>query len=324
MRRRFRRSQIDDRPVDDAPADRAEEAVAVGPDPGPAEGRSFDELLARQLDRRPGLDGGGVDPGADPGAGPVSTGPTPSIGDPADPVGVAVDPVGRPADPVGVPMALGAGDGGDGGQGGHGLDGGDGQGGEPGGDFWDRYDRAAAEAALARVPPASVIAVVGPLDAAIPVVRRCRHQHWMGERCDVFVLTQRRSIPDHPDWIVVAQPSDLVAVLEDDRSDFPVLVLDVPSDLPSFVRPLTNRLRQSGVGLVHYVLDGDPDDEDLATWHGELGRPSVLDLAAPVEPTRILELFDRGEPVVSVAGMSLTTELLLALRVDVGSPAAPA
>ncbi len=183
------------------------------------------------------------------------------------------------------------------------------------GDFWDRYDRARAEADLAEVPPAAVVAVVGPLEAARPVIRRCRRRHWMG-RCDVFVLTNRPAVSDEPDWRVVGQPSDLVAALEEGGSDFPLLVLDVPSDLPAFVRPLVARLRERGVGLVHYVLDDDPADEDLATWHGELGQPSVLDLAGPVASARVLELVDRGEPVVSVAGCDLTTELLLALRIE--------
>lgn len=183
--------------------------------------------------------------------------------------------------------------------------------------FWDLYDRAAAEAELARVTPASVVAVVGPLDEAVAVARRCRDDYWMGVR-DVHVLSQRPDLPDDTDWIRVERPSDLVAVLEEDRGGFPVLVLDVPSELPAFVEPLVARLRDCGLGLVHYVLDGDPDDEDLATWYGRLGRPSVLDLVSPIEPARILELIDRGEPVVSVAGMALTPELLLAFRLESG------
>lgn len=186
-------------------------------------------------------------------------------------------------------------------------------------DFWDHYDQAAAEAELAVVPPAAVVAIVGSLQAALPVIRRCQDRHWMGD-CDVFVLTQqplaRLQGPDEPPWTAVARPSDLVAVLEEGRSDFPLLVLDVPPDLPAFVRPLVARLRDGGVGLVHYVLDGEPVDEDLATWHGELGRPSVLDLAGPVPADRVLELIERGEPVVSVAGRELSAELLLALRVE--------
>lgn len=186
----------------------------------------------------------------------------------------------------------------------------------PPGRFWDHFDRAAAEAELAAIPPASVIAVVGPIEASAPVVANCREHHWMRSACDVFVLTKRRRLPEFPSWTIVDQPSDLVAVLDDGRSDFPILVIDVPADLPAFVRPLVKRLRDGGVGLVHYVLDGDPDDEDLATWYGEIGQPSVLDLASPVAPARVLDLFDRGDPVVSVAGRPLTAELLLAFRAD--------
>jgi hypothetical protein len=70
------------------------------------------------------------------------------------------------------------------------------------------------------------------------------------------------------------------------------------------------------VGLVRYVLGGDPSDEDLATWLGELGQPSVLDLASAVAPERVIELLERGEPMGSVAGMAITPELLTALRLD--------
>ncbi|MCP4227279.1 MAG: hypothetical protein GY773_28375, partial [Actinomycetia bacterium] len=63
-------------------------------------------------------------------------------------------------------------------------------------------------------------------------------------------------------------------------------------------------------------LDGDPTDEDLATWHGQLGRPSVLDLASPIEPDRAMELLDRGEPIASISGVGLSAELLLALKME--------
>ena len=179
--------------------------------------------------------------------------------------------------------------------------------------FWDRYDRAAAAADLFAVPPAAVTAVIGPLDVAVPVARRCLERHWVSD-CEVFVLTDRPHVPGEPSWKVLSRPSEVVAVLEEGLSDFPLIVLDIPRELPAFVRPLVARLRNGGVGLVHYVLDGDPDDEDLATWHGELGRPAVLDLAAAVEPGRVLELLGRGEPVAGVAGMAITTELLLAMR----------
>lgn len=182
-------------------------------------------------------------------------------------------------------------------------------------DFWDRYDEATASADLFAVPPAAITVVVGSLDIAMAVAERCQANHWVNE-CDVFVLTERRQIPGQPTWTALRRPSEVVAVLDEAQSDFPLIVLDIPRELPAWVRPLIARLRQSGVGLVHYVLDNDPSDEDLATWHGELGRPSVLDLACPVAPERVLELLDRGEPVSSVAGMDITTELLLALRLN--------
>lgn len=180
-------------------------------------------------------------------------------------------------------------------------------------DFWDRYDEAAAAANLFAVPPAAITVVIGPLDVAVGVAQRCRAGHWVSD-CDVFVLTEEPEIPTEPTWTVLRRPSDVVAVLENSESDFPLLVIDIQRELPAWVRPLVVRLRESGVGLVHYVLDDDPSNEDLATWHGELGRPSVLDLAAHVAPGRVLELLDRGEPIASVAGMPISTELLLALR----------
>lgn len=182
-------------------------------------------------------------------------------------------------------------------------------------DFWDRFDEAAASAELFSVPPAAITVVVGALNVATAVARRCISQHWVGD-CEVFVLTDQEQVPGEPTWSTCRRPSDIMAVLEDGGSDFPLIVLDIPRELSTWVRPFVGRMREAGVGLVHYVLDGDPSDEDLATWHGELGRPSVLDLAAPVPAERVLELLDRGEPVCSVAGMPITTELLLALRLN--------
>ncbi len=180
-------------------------------------------------------------------------------------------------------------------------------------DFWHRYDEANAAANLFSVPPSAITVVIGPLEVSISVAKRCSSRHWVGE-CDVFVLTERPEVPGEPDWKILRRPSDVVQVLEDGESDFPLIVLDIERDLPAWVRPLVARLRQSGVGLVHYVLDDEPSDEDLATWFGELGRPSVLDLAAYVPPSRVTALLDRGEPIASVAGKPISTDLLLALR----------
>lgn len=182
-------------------------------------------------------------------------------------------------------------------------------------DFWNEYDEARAAADLFAVPPADVVAVVGPLEVAAPVAERCQGLHWAGDG-RVFVLTDRPHRVARP-WTVVPTAADLVAALERGRGESPVLILDVHGDLPTGVRRLVGRLREGGVGMVRYVLDGDPTDEDLATWHAELGRPSVLDLAGPLEPRRVLALLDRGEPVASVGGVRITAELLLALRVEV-------
>ncbi|MEM9655479.1 MAG: hypothetical protein AAGA65_25545 [Actinomycetota bacterium] len=181
--------------------------------------------------------------------------------------------------------------------------------------FWDRYDEAVASADLFAVPTAAVTAIVGALDVAAPVAARCRQAHWVTD-CDVYVLTTRPELVDDPTWTVLKRPSDVAALLDEGLSDFPLIVVDIPGELPSWIRPLTARLRAGGVGLVRYVLDDDPSDEDLATWHGELGRPSVLDLAAAVPPARVLDLLDRGEPIASVGGMPITADLLLAFRLS--------
>lgn len=182
-------------------------------------------------------------------------------------------------------------------------------------DFWNEYDEARAAADLFAVPPADIVAVVGPLEVAAPVAEKCQGLHWAGAG-RVFVLTDRPHRVARP-WTVVPSAAELVAALEQGDGESPVLILDVHEELPAGVRRLVDRLRQGGVGMVRYVLDGDPTDEDLSTWHAEMGRPSVLDLAGPLEPRRVLALLDRGEPVASVAGIPITAELLLALRVEV-------
>ena len=183
-------------------------------------------------------------------------------------------------------------------------------------DFWAQYDQARAAADLFVVPPAAVMAVVGPLEIAIPVARKCRSRHWVGDG-DVYVLSDRPNIGAEPDWTIVRKADDLLAVLEDSRHDSPLLVVDVPRELPPWVAELVTRLRLGGVGLVRYVLDGEPTDEALATWHGELGRPAVLDLASPIAPERVIGMLERGEPIASIAGVPITAELLLALHMEV-------
>lgn len=184
-------------------------------------------------------------------------------------------------------------------------------------EFWAGYDRARREAELLDLPPVALNAIVGSLPAAAPVVERCRSSHWAGD-CDVYVLTARPEVAG-ADWTVVADGRELAAVVADRQAEFPLVVVDVPPVLPGWVRPLLDELRQAGLGRIHYVLDGDPTDEDLATWHGEIGRPAVLDLVGAPPPHRVLELVDRGEPIASIAGVAMSADLLFALRIEVTS-----
>jgi len=183
--------------------------------------------------------------------------------------------------------------------------------------FWATYDRARREAELLDLPPVALTGIVGPLPIAVPVVERCRNGHWAGD-CDVFVLTARPEAAG-ADWTVVADGRELAAVVADRQAEFPLVVIDVPPLLPGWVRPLLDELRQAGLGRIHYVLDGDPTDEDLATWHGEIGRPAVLDLVGAPPPHRVLELVDRGEPIASIAGVAMSADLLFALRIAVST-----
>ncbi|MEM9893289.1 MAG: hypothetical protein AAF962_20665 [Actinomycetota bacterium] len=182
-------------------------------------------------------------------------------------------------------------------------------------DFWAMYDEARAVADLLDVPPTSTVAVIGSLEVAMPAARRCRNRHWIDDD-DVFVLTDRPDFVDEPSWHVITDGDELVDVLAGSTYPSAMLVIDVPGELPRTLKPLVHRLREAGLALVRYVLDGSPTDEDLATWHGELGRPSALDLAGTVEPTRVLELLDRAEPIASIAGVPISPELILALRLD--------
>ena len=183
--------------------------------------------------------------------------------------------------------------------------------------FWQRYEAARQEADLLVVPPVAVPVVVGDLDQVRPVVAACQAGHWAGGG-EVVVLTDRAGAVPDPTWTAVHRASDLVSALEGDDTQFPLPVIDVPGDLPAWLRPLLDRLRSGGVGLVRYVLAGDPSDEDLATWHGGIGRPAVLDLVSPLPPDRVLDLVERGEPVATVADVAVTAQLLFALRCATG------
>lgn len=178
-------------------------------------------------------------------------------------------------------------------------------------DFWALLERARAELGRLQPPPAAVCGVVGPLDAALPIVRRLQRQG--GPRLhEVVVLSARAEIVAEPSWTLVRTGSRLAEAVH--RGTTALLVIDVSTQWPVWVGPLVSRLRRAGLGLVHYVVDGDPSDADLAAAHDVLGPQLALDVMSPIGPDRLVELVGRGEPLASVRGIPLTAELLVASR----------
>jgi hypothetical protein len=183
----------------------------------------------------------------------------------------------------------------------------------PGADVWARLETTRQYLALRSAGPeagSSSVGVVGPLGAALPVVRRLRREAEAG--CEVVVLSSRAELVCEPSWTLVRNGARLAEAIH--RPGPALVLIDVAASLPAWVGPLVARLRRAGLGLVHYAHDGDPSDADLATARAVLGQPLVVDLAAPVEPDRLVELIDLGEPVASVRGRPLTAELVVAAR----------
>ncbi|MEM8925097.1 MAG: hypothetical protein AAGD35_16450, partial [Actinomycetota bacterium] len=182
-------------------------------------------------------------------------------------------------------------------------------------DFWALYTESQAMADLLDVPPTPVVAVVGPLEVAMTVARRCRSRHWI-DGDSIVVHTERHDLVDEPSWEVLDDEA-LGRRLDEGGRPSAMFVIDAPGELTPDVTRIVRRLRADGPTLVHYVLDAEPSDDELATWHSRIGRPAVLDLFGPVDPARALALLDRGEPVASIAGVPVTAELIQALRIDV-------
>ena len=188
-------------------------------------------------------------------------------------------------------------------------------------DFWRRVARAEARADLLTVPAVAVTVVVGPLSAAVPVARACQQRHWT-EACEVVMLGDQTAMSGEGSWTLVDDPEELVAAAAGEREGFPLLVVDGGSG-PSAVAPVLAELRAAGAGLVRCALPGHPTDEDLATWTGQVGRPSVIDLVTPIDAGRLLALLERGEPIATVAGVDVTADLILALRLDAARRVTP-
>ncbi len=187
--------------------------------------------------------------------------------------------------------------------------------------FWERYEGAVAFADLLAVPSVVSTAVVGRLAQAAPVARRHLDRQPADGR--PVVVVSEHPTPDCVDdgWSVASSNEAIRSVFRDALVPPALLVIDTDRALPMPLAQTVDHLRQYGVELVRLVVDGSPNDEDMATWQGELGRPGVIDLASPIDPQRARQLLRRGEPIASIAGVSVTPELLLALELDSDSPA---
>ncbi|MEM7339743.1 MAG: hypothetical protein AAF467_13905 [Actinomycetota bacterium] len=180
-------------------------------------------------------------------------------------------------------------------------------------DFWSDYANAAREAELFQLPAASAVAIVGPVADVEPTVARHRDQG--GPDRPVFVYTTGPNMAGVEGWTRLRRANDLLVALDRFADRGPILVIDAKDVEPDEVDGLIHELRRRGVELVHLVVDQpDPSPEDLATWLGLVGQPSVVDLVFPLAPGRVVDLIDRGEPIASVAGVPISGPLLFALR----------
>lgn len=168
------------------------------------------------------------------------------------------------------------------------------------------------------VPDGATVGVVGPLAAALGVVRRLQRE---AGRCEVIVLTTRAELVCEPGWTLVRNGARLAEAVH--RPGTAIVAIDVAEGcpLPGWLGPLVARLRRAGVARIHLAADDEPDDATLIAASEVLGHPLVLDLASAVAPGRLVELLDRSVPVASVRGHALTAELVLAARISCGQRA---
>lgn len=131
------------------------------------------------------------------------------------------------------------------------------------------------------------------------------------------MLTKRTEIVSEPTWRLVRDGFRLVEAATNRQRPSGLVVIDAGTELAPWVRALVTRLRDAGMGMVRYVVAGDPTDAKLATGCEMLGQPLMVDLVQPAEPSRVLELTGRGEPIATVGGTLLTAELVLAMEAEV-------
>ncbi len=181
--------------------------------------------------------------------------------------------------------------------------------------LWHRIDRTNRELDAFLPMPAARNVIVGPLAAAIPVIRAHQGGYGLGPS-DVVVLTARSTATIDAQWTLVRSSAQLLATAVASNPSPTVLVIDAPTAIPSWVGPLVNRLSgEAGIGLVRFVVPGLPDDDGLARCRtGGGGRPYVIDLTARVPPGTVLDLLDDGHPIATVGGADVTGELVVAMR----------
>ncbi len=168
------------------------------------------------------------------------------------------------------------------------------------------------------VPEGATVGVVGPLAAALGVVRRLQR---LAGRCEVIVLTTRAELVCEPGWTLVRNGARLAEAVHRPGTAIVVIDVDEGGPLPGWLGPLVARLRRAGMARVHLAADDEPDDTTLIAASEVLGHPLVLDLASAVAPGRLVDLLDRSVPVASVRGHALTAELVLAARISCGQRA---
>ncbi len=182
--------------------------------------------------------------------------------------------------------------------------------------FWDELHPDGGPTPVGPVPAGASVGVVGPLTAALGVVRRLQREASGG--CEVVVLTTRAELVCEPGWALVRSGARLAEAVH--RPGGAIVVIDVAEGgpPPGWLAPLVAGLRRAGLVRVHLAADDEPDDASLVAASQALGHPLVLDLAAAVAPGRLVELLDRSVPVASVRGHALSAELILAARLSCG------
>ncbi len=188
-------------------------------------------------------------------------------------------------------------------------------------DFWSRMSLAQEEIALYQLGRSNVTAIVGPLDLALPVARRCQQDDWIGVH-DLAILSSRASIPGVPSWQAVSKVDDLYwAMNEWCANQRRGLVVVDTADLSSsqLLRHIT-QLRSNGADMIRLAIPAGLDVADFVTLSNEIGGKLAVDLPSGTEPSAILGALDEGLMIGSVGGRSLTPELLVALRIEVSRP----